>query len=117
MECLKFQQLINDFIYDKIEYSDDLEEFLQHAKECKSCNEDLNLYYSIHRGLGDVDAPVESEEKEDVNKELENIKAFYEDFFTKQKSMKKAGRISIAVFLLVIIGTVLYIYFRVTGTI
>ena len=58
MECKDFQKLINDFIFDKIEYSEDLKEFLNHAKTCKNCGEELELYYTIRRGLGDVKAPV-----------------------------------------------------------
>ena len=56
MECKDFQKLINDFIFDKIEYSEDLKEFLNHAKTCKNCGEELELYYTIRRGLGDVKA-------------------------------------------------------------
>lgn len=115
MDCTKFQELINDFIFDRIEYSDDLQEFLEHAKECSSCNEELSLYYTIHRGLGDVPAPEESEEGADTEQELENIKSFYEEYFAKQKIMKKAGKISIIVFLSMIICTILFIYLNAAG--
>ena len=73
MECKDFQKLINDFIFDKIEYSEDLKEFLNHAKICKNCGEELELYYTIRRGLGDVKAPDDSEESVDATQELENI--------------------------------------------
>ena len=56
MECKNFQKLINDFILEQIEYSEDLKEFLNHAKTCKNCGEELELYYTIRRGLGDVKA-------------------------------------------------------------
>jgi hypothetical protein len=115
MECKNFQELINDFIFDKIEYSQDLEEFLEHAKTCKSCNEELSLYYTIHRGLGDIDAPSDNEKTPDTNTELENILEFYEEYFEKQRFMKKAGKISIAIFGFVLISTVVYIYMRVSG--
>ena len=75
MDCTRFQELINDFIFDKIDYSDDLKEFLEHAKTCKSCNEELSLYYTIHRGLGDIPAPEGSEEGADTEEELDNIKS------------------------------------------
>lgn len=115
MDCTKFQELINDFIFDKIEYSDDLQEFLEHAKTCKSCNEELTLYYTIHRGLGDVPVPEEREESADAEEELENIKNFYEECFTKQKIMKKAGKISVSVFLVMILCTIVYIYLNLFG--
>lgn len=110
MDCTKFQELINDFIFDRIEYSDDLQEFLEHAKNCKNCNEELSLYYTIQRGLGDAQAPEESEEGADTEEELENIKSFYEECFAKQRIMKKAGKISIVIFLFMIFCTILFIY-------
>ena len=81
MECKDFQKLINDFIFDKIEYSEDLKEFLNHAKTCKNCGEELELYYTIRRGLGDVKAPDGSEESVDATQELENIINFYDEYF------------------------------------
>ena len=88
MECKDFQKLINDFIFDKIEYSEDLKEFLNHAKTCKNCGEELELYYTIRRGLGDVKAPDGSEESVDATQELENIINFYDEYFEKQRKRK-----------------------------
>ena len=110
MDCTRFQELINDFIFDKIDYSDDLKEFLEHAKTCKSCNEELSLYYTIHRGLGDIPAPEGSEEGADTEEELDNIKSFYDEYFQRQKTMKKAGKISIIIFLFMICCTILFVY-------
>ena len=39
MECKDFQKLINDFIFDKIEYSEDLREFCNPEKKGKTCEE------------------------------------------------------------------------------
>ena len=91
MECKDFQKLINDFIFDKIEYSEDLKEFLNHAKTCKNCGEELELYYTIRRGLGDVKAPDGSEESVDATQELENIINFYDEYFEKQRKRKKSS--------------------------
>lgn len=115
MDCKKFQGLINDFIYDKIEYSEDLEDFLEHARNCPSCNEELSLYYTIHRGLGDAPAPDEKEEDEDPNVELENIKSFYEEYFEKQRFMKKAGKISIVIFSVMVLCAMIFVYMRLLG--
>ncbi len=112
MDCKTFQERINDFIFDRIEYSEDLEEFLEHAKNCESCNEELSLYYTIHRGLGDAPNPNESDELMEPEKELENIFSFYDEYFNKQKILKKAGKISIAVFSIMIICAILYFFFR-----
>ena len=114
MDCKRFQELINDFIYDRIEYSQDLEEFLGHAKNCNSCNEELSLYYTIHRGLGDVQSPTGIEEVQDCNQELKDIMSFYEEYFYKQRFMKKAGKISIITFSVMVICTIIYIFLRVS---
>ena len=116
MDCKSFQELIYDFIYDKIEYSEDLEEFLEHAGTCESCNEELVLYYTIHRGLGDVPAPeFTNEEGNDCEQELKDIISFYDEIFYKQKIMKKAGKISIAVFSVMVVCTIVYVAMRILG--
>lgn len=115
MDCRKFQELINDFIFDKIEYSEDLEEFLEHAKTCENCSEELSLYYTIHRGLGDVSAPDDNSENVDLDKELESIMNFYDEYFNKQHIMKKAGKISIIIFGAMLICAGVYVYARVSG--
>ena len=97
MECREFQNLIHDFIFDKIEYTDELEEFIEHARTCKKCREDLELYYLINRGLGDVPAPDNSGEDVGDDQELEDIFSFYDEWFTKQKKQKWATKISIVV--------------------
>lgn len=89
MNCREFQESINDFIFDKIEYADDVEAFVKHFKECKSCNEDLRLYYMVRRGLEDVECPLIHEEPKDVNEELDLIMSYYDDHFYKQKLKKK----------------------------
>ena len=117
MECKKFLELIHDFILDKIEYSDELENFIEHAKTCASCKEELELYYMLHRGMGDVEAPYESGEIPDTKAELENIFGFYEEIFYKQKKMKRAGTISLIVFAVMVVFACIYVYFRVNGRI
>ena len=92
-----------------------MEEFLKHAKECESCNEELTLYYTIHRGLGEVSAPDGVEEVSDCNQELQDIMSFYEEYFYKQKFMKKAGKISIVVFAVMVLCTIVYVFLRISG--
>lgn len=114
MNCTKFLESMDDFIFDKIEYSEDLEDFLNHLKSCKSCKEELELYYIIRRGLGDIESPSDDDDG-DVLNELNSIVSFYEEIFEKQRFMKKAGKISIIVFGMMVICALLYIYFRLTG--
>ena len=117
MECKDFQKLINDFIFDKIEYSEDLKEFLNQAKTCKNCGEELELYYTIRRGLGDVKAPDGSEESVDATQELENIINFYDEYFEKQRKRKKAAIISVIIAMLMIIFVIVCLYLNTIGII
>lgn len=115
MECREFQNLIHDFIFDKIEYTDELEEFIEHARTCPKCREDLDLYYLIDRGLGDVSAPDSSEEDTDYNQELEDIFSFYDECFLKQKKQKRGRKISFficTVIFICIIGYLAGAYIR-----
>lgn len=114
MDCRRFQELIDAFIYDKIEYSDDLEEFIDHTKNCKTCNEELSLYYTIHRGLGDIPSPDGEDNTSDCDQELKDIISFYEEYFYKQKFMKKAGKISISIFVVMILCTIVYVFLRIS---
>ncbi len=91
MECKDFQKLINDFIFDKIEYSEDLKEFLNHAKTCKNCGEELELYYNI------------------IN--------FYDEYFEKQRKRKKAAIISVIIAMLMIIFVIVCLYLNTIGII
>lgn len=117
MECIEFQKLIDNFIFDKIEYSDDLEEFIEHAKKCKKCSEELELYYTIRRGLGDLKAPDGSDDGVDSSKELESIMNFYNDFFMKQEKKKKSIILSIMIFLLLILFIIICLYLNTIGII
>lgn len=115
MDCKKFQELINDFIFDKIEYSDELEAFLEHSKTCKECKEELELYYSIFRGMDDVPSPDDADEIRNPNSELDIIIGFYDYYFSKRKIMRKAGKISGAVFIAMILCTIVYVFCNVSG--
>ena len=88
MTCENFQKLINDFVFDKIDDSELLEEFVEHAKECK---EDLELYYSVRRGFGDTECPIETDEMLEPNIELEYVLEFYEKHFKKIHIIKEAA--------------------------
>ena len=109
MNCEVFQKKIREFIFDKIEYSEDLEEFLSHAQDCKECREELELYYTIHRGLGDIEPPVESEVPMSAEDELKYIIEYYNEYFEKEKRLAKIGRIAVARLGLVLIGLAVYV--------
>lgn len=111
MNCELFQTRIRDFVFDKIEYSEDLEEFLIHAKECKDCMEELELYYTIHRGLEDVKPPIDTNEPMTIEEELDYIFDYYFEYFKKEKRLYKISKISIITLIIFAILVILYFIF------
>lgn len=108
MNCELFQKRIRDFIWDKIEYSEDLEEFLLHAKQCDECREELELYYTIYRGLEDVQPPIETDKPMTAREELEYIFKYYSEYFDKENRMNKIGKIFVIVLAGVLIALAFY---------
>ena len=96
MDCKQFQKLINDFIFDRVENDDVLKGFIEHYKQCNECREELSLYYTIHRGLDDIEAPYD-EYSVDYDKELESIFKYYEDCFRRNRNIKKIIYLTICI--------------------
>lgn len=109
MDCELFQKKIRDFIFDKIEYSEELEEFLLHAKECDNCWEELELYYTIHRGLEDIEPPVETDTPMTSEDELKYIFEYYIEYFEKEKHLNKIGKVFVIILTVALIGAAFYV--------
>ena len=54
MNCVKAQQLIRPYL-DGVLSDRELEEFLDHVKDCHTCFGELELYFSIYRTLNNTD--------------------------------------------------------------
>lgn len=76
MKCSEFTKNIPDFIDDdlKIEYYD---EFVSHARECKDCKEELEIYYMVTVGLNRIED--DTAKSYDIQGELEHQLNRYED--------------------------------------
>lgn len=76
MKCSKFAQLIPNFIDDNLdtEYYD---EFVTHAKECKDCREELEIYYMITVGFDRIED--DTAKSYDIQGELEQQLLRYEE--------------------------------------
>ncbi|MDE6209179.1 MAG: hypothetical protein K2M73_05815 [Lachnospiraceae bacterium] len=48
MNCKEFNKNIDSFLKEKID-EDLLEDFIEHYKMCKSCNEELEIYFLAHK--------------------------------------------------------------------
>jgi hypothetical protein len=109
MQCKDCKKQIDDFIYDKIKYSDDLKDFLEHVKSCDECMEELELYYTIHRGLEDVAPPVETEQFLTIKEELDYIFKYYNDYFLRQKKIKVITIVLIALIVTIIVSYMIWV--------
>ena len=67
MVCKESEQRILGFINNELS-DEKLTEFLEHIKTCKSCYEELEIYYTIHVALQKLD--YESNASYDINKML-----------------------------------------------
>lgn len=54
MKCVKTQQMIRPYL-DGVLSDRELEEFLDHVQNCKTCFGELEVYFSIYRTLNNVD--------------------------------------------------------------
>src|SRR5574344_1753806 len=75
MECSEFIKCIPDFIDKKLE-EDYFDEFIQHAKSCESCKDELEIYYMIKVGLERIET--DSSKSFDIQSDLENTLNYYE---------------------------------------
>ncbi|MCD8119835.1 MAG: hypothetical protein LUE29_10225 [Lachnospiraceae bacterium] len=55
MNCKDFQFLMKDFLFHNIKDETVLEEALKHVKSCKSCYEELELYYILNIGMEKIE--------------------------------------------------------------
>ena len=54
MNCRETQQMIDRYLKNNLEESE-LQAFLDHVRECPSCYEELEIYYTIEYALGYLD--------------------------------------------------------------
>ncbi|MDO4962211.1 MAG: zf-HC2 domain-containing protein [Eubacteriales bacterium] len=55
MDCITFNNDINAFIDGELE-DEELNDFLNHLRSCKSCSEELEVNYIVHEGMNRLDS-------------------------------------------------------------
>lgn len=101
MDCREFGLLTKDFIFDNIRDNKIIMEYLEHAKVCEDCHDELEVTYSMFRSLGDVAGPDGKDESADYMNELSQINEYYEEEFQREKRIKIL-KVSVAIIILVI---------------
>lgn len=54
MKCRDYEAQVQDFLDGKLN-DVHAEEFIRHVQQCKRCYEELEIYFSIYRGIGRSD--------------------------------------------------------------
>lgn len=67
MTCQEAERMITPYLKDELT-GDELEGFLNHLEECKSCQEELEIYFMVDLGVKQLDS---DNEKIDIVKDLE----------------------------------------------
>lgn len=66
MDCKTAQRMVTPYIKRELE-DRELEEFIDHIKECKECHEELEIYFTIHFALQKLD------EEKDVSYNIQKM--------------------------------------------
>lgn len=103
MDCREFGLLTKDFIFDNIRDNKVIKEYLEHAKTCKDCHDELEVVYSMFRSLGDVMGPDGKDESADYVRELLQINEYYEEEFKLVKQSKRLRMIIVLIILIIVI--------------
>lgn len=76
MYCAKFQKQISNFTNNNLDIKE-MDSFINHAKKCKDCYEELEINYMVNIGL----EKIENDETAsfDLKGELEKMVEYYEN--------------------------------------
>ena len=66
MTCKEAEQMVMPYINDELT-DRELEAFLDHVYSCRSCYEELEIYYTLYAGLAQLDSD------EDGNQDMHNL--------------------------------------------
>ncbi len=100
MNCSEFKSQMNNFINNTID-DNNIEEFINHYKSCKACNEELEIYYMVNKTFNqnfDEGNTVSVPDSYDFKKRLNRKVEFYEEMIYRRYKMDFFFR-------LVVIGT------------
>jgi hypothetical protein len=68
MTCKEAEQMVMPYINDELT-DKELNVFLAHISECKSCYEELEIYYTLYAGLSQLDGENEGQDMHNLLQE------------------------------------------------
>ena len=107
MTCLEAQSNIMDFIEKKLP-DDKAGDFVRHMRKCKTCSEELEIYYTMIVGMHQLDKGRElsSNFKQDLNDELAGI----------ERKIKRSKRFRLSTFSVCLLVALFGIFFLYENT-
>ena len=107
MDCREFSSYMKDFIFDKIEDNNIAISFIEHARECKQCYEELEVVYSMHRALGDIMGPNGKDDTSDYVSEIKELFDYYDGIKLEKIKNKRIKIGVIIIFIIIVILSIL----------
>lgn len=117
MNCSEFKKEMNNFIDNTID-DDMIEDFIAHYKSCKSCNEELEIYYMVNKTFNmksDDGHTVSMPDSYDFKKRLNSKIAYYEDKIYNRYKADFLFRLAVAGTELIALGFAVYFILLIWG--
>lgn len=107
LQCTRATKMIPSFIADELSYRE-LEQFMEHIKECDICREELSIQFLVEVGLNSLEAGNTFDLQQELNLALEEAEKRVQVYRFFRHSAFILGCIGIAAGLLAVIFLVLY---------
>lgn len=117
MDCNEFKKEMNNFIYNTID-DDVIEDFIAHYKSCKSCNEELEIYYMVNKTFNmksDDGHTVSMPDSYDFKKRLNSKIAYYDEKIYNRYKADFFFRLAFAGTELISLGYAVYFILMILG--
>lgn len=117
MNCNEFKKEMNNFIYNTMD-EDIIEDFINHYKNCPSCNEELEIYYMVNKTFNNDEASgdtVSIANSFDFKKRLNQKIAYYDEKIYRNYKINFLIRLLISGTELVSLGMAVYFIMSVLG--
>lgn len=117
MDCSEFKKQMNNFIYNTMD-EEIVEDFINHYKNCKNCNEELEIYYMVNKTFNNDETngdTVSIPNSFDFKKRLNQKIAYYEEMIYHNYKVNFLLRILFMGTELVSLGMAVYFIFIIFG--
>ena len=110
MTCQEAERLVTPYIRDELT-GDELEGFLAHLEECRNCQEELEIYFTVDSGIRQLDSDADNYNiKGELDELLEASKQH-----VRHRRMLQAVRYSVDTLMVMSLGVMILMQLRILG--